>query len=226
VILLDIEGTTTPIAFVYGVLFPFARAHLAEFLAAHAGSPQVNDLTRRLAEEHAADSSQGAPPWSGAAAYALWLMDRDRKSPGLKALQGLVWEQGYQAGQLRGQVFADVPAAMRRWRGAGVDVAIYSSGSELAQRRLFESTEHGDLTALLSGFFDTAVGPKTAVESYQRIAKALGRAPREMLFISDVTAELVAARGAGLDTRLSVRPGNPPQPGAAHFKALTSLDDV
>jgi enolase-phosphatase E1 len=228
-VLLDIEGTTTPIAFVYGVLFPFARAHLTEFIRAHAASPAVEDLTRRLAAEHAADQSRGEepPPWpAGAATYALWLMDRDRKSPGLKGLQGLVWEQGYQAGQLRGQVFPDVPAAIRRWRHAGLDVAIYSSGSELAQRRLFESTEHGDLTPLLSGFFDTAVGAKTSADSYARVAKALGREPREVLFISDVTAELVAARIAGLQTRLAIRPGNPPQPGAEDFEAVTTFDGV
>ena len=228
-VLLDIEGTTTPIAFVYGVLFPFARAHLTEFIGAHAASPAVDDLTRALAGEHAAERSQGEqpPPWAaGAAAYALWLMDRDRKSPGLKGLQGLVWEQGYRAGLLRGQVFPDVPAAIRRWRHNGLDVAIYSSGSVLAQRRLFESTEHGDLSPLLSGFFDTAVGPKTSADSYARVAKALGREPREVLFISDVTAELVAARAAGLETRLSLRPGNPPQPGADDFEAVTTFDDV
>jgi enolase-phosphatase E1 len=228
-VLLDIEGTTTPIAFVYGVLFPFARAHLTEFIAAHAGSPAVSDLTRVLRAEHAADQSPGEPPppWSaGVATYALWLMDRDRKSPGLKGLQGLVWEEGYQAGQLQGQVFPDVPAAIRRWRQAGLDVAIYSSGSELAQRRLFESTEHGDLAPLLSGFFDTAVGAKTSAESYARVAKALGCEPRQVLFISDVTAELVAARTAGLQTRLSIRPGNPPQPGAESFESVTTFETV
>jgi enolase-phosphatase E1 len=228
-VLLDIEGTTTPIAFVYGVLFPFARAHLTEFMAAHADSPPVVELTHRLAAEYAADQARGEhpPPWpAGAAAYALWLMDRDRKSPGLKGLQGLVWEQGYRVGELRGQVFPDVPVAIRRWRHAGLDVAIYSSGSELAQRRLFESTEHGDLTPLLSGFFDTAVGAKTSPESYARVAAALGREPGEILFISDVTAELVAARTAGLQTRLSIRPGNPPQPGADAFDTVTTFADV
>jgi enolase-phosphatase E1 len=228
-LLLDIEGTTTPIAFVYSVLFPFARAHLTEFMAAHADSPPVVELTHRLAVEYAADQARGQhpPPWpAGAAAYALWLMDRDRKSPGLKGLQGLVWEQGYRVGELRGQVFPDVPVAIRRWRHAGLDVAIYSSGSELAQRRLFESTEHGDLTPLLCGFFDTAVGAKTSPDSYARVALALGREPREILFISDVTAELVAARTAGLETRLSIRPGNPPQPGADAFEAVTTFDSV
>ena len=228
-VLLDIEGTTTPIAFVSGVLFPFARAHLATFLDARAGSTAVADLTRRLANEHAADIARGENPPSmqdGIAAYASWLMDRDRKSPGLKELQGLIWERGYQSGELRGQVFPDVPPALRRWHEAGVGVAIYSSGSELAQRRLFESTEHGDLTPLLARFFDTAVGAKTMSESYTHVARALGRKPREVLFISDVTAELAAARTASLQTCLSIRPGNAPQPGADTFEALTTLDDV
>ena len=125
-------------------------------------------------------------------------MDRDRKSPGLKELQGQIWEDGYQAGVLRGQVFADVPDAIRRWRALGLVVAIYSSGSELAQRRLFESTPGGDLTPLLSGFFDTAVGAKVSAASYTAIAQRLNRAPGEVLFISDVTAELARRARGGM----------------------------
>jgi enolase-phosphatase E1 len=228
-VLLDIEGTTTPIAFVHGVLFPFARARLSEFLGAEAGAPAVQDLSRRLAAEHAADVARGEhpPPWrDGVASYAAWLMDRDRKSPGLKALQGLIWEEGYRSGQLRGQVFADVAPSIGRWRESGLAVAIYSSGSELAQRRLFESTGQGDLTPLLAGFFDTAVGAKTMPESYSRIVGALGYEPREILFISDVVAELAAARIAGLQTLLSLRPGNPPQSGAEAFEAATTFESV
>jgi 2,3-diketo-5-methylthio-1-phosphopentane phosphatase len=223
-VLLDIEGTTTPISFVHEVLFPYARARLAEYLADQRDSRDVGEVLRRLAEEHADSCARGEQPppppqphhataWlDSAVAYAGWLMDRDRKSPGLKLLQGLIWERGYQAGELRGDVFADVPEALRRWRQAGLRIAIYSSGSELAQRRLFESTGHGNLLPLLSGFFDTAVGAKTSADSYRKIAAALDLDPAAILFVSDVTAELDAARAAGLRVALSVRPGNAPQP--------------
>ena len=186
VVLLDIEGTTTPISFVHDVLFPYARARIG-------------------------------PEWHAA-------MDRDEKSSELKRLQGLIWEQGYRAGELHGEVFADVAPAIRRWRAAGLRVAIYSSGSELAQRLLFGSTPDGDLTPLIDGFFDTSVGPKKVPASYAEIARRLGCAPREILFVSDVTAELAAAREAGCQVVLSVRPGN----AAADepFEAVTSFDHL
>jgi enolase-phosphatase E1 len=235
-VLLDIEGTTTPIAFVHEVLFPYARARLAEYLVSQADSPAVADVLRRLAAEHAESVARGERPppllqqhaarWRDSTVdYAKWLMDRDRKSPGLKLLQGLIWERGYQAGELRGQVFADVPAAIRRWRDARLRVAIYSSGSELAQRRLFESTEHGNLAPLLSGFFDTAVGTKTSTASYARIAASLETEPATILFVSDVTAELDAATAAGLRVALSVRPGNAPQP-ANPYDVARSFDEI
>ncbi|MFI5176997.1 MAG: acireductone synthase [Vicinamibacterales bacterium] len=237
VVLLDIEGTTTPIAFVHEVLFPFARTHLREFLRAHAGAPEVADAVRLLAVEHDHDLAGGGQPpaWSGSAAspaleplatYVEWLMDRDRKSPGLKLLQGRIWEDGYQAGTLRGQVYPDVTPAIRRWRAAGRRVAIYSSGSELAQRRLFESTEHGDLTPLLAGFFDTAVGAKVSAASYTRIAERLGVAPGAIHFVSDVTTELTAAREAGAAVVLSLRPGNSPQPDAEGYRSIRSFDEI
>jgi enolase-phosphatase E1 len=236
-VLLDIEGTTTPIAFVSDVLFPFARAHLTEFLHDARGSHALDDLTRRLAAEHADDraGAERPPEWhdettdqalASLSRYVTWLMDRDRKSPGLKLLQGLIWERGYQAGVLRGQVFPDVPPAIRRWRTDGIDVAIYSSGSELAQRRLFESTDDGDLTPLLAGFFDTAVGAKTVPASYRHIAAALTRRPEEILFVSDVSAELSAGRAAGLQVVLSIRPGNAPPSETVGLASIRSFDEL
>jgi enolase-phosphatase E1 len=232
-VLLDIEGTTTPIAFVHDVLFPFARAHLAAWCRDHAASTDYRDVVARLAAEHARDSARGeqVPRWTADAgpsiqAYVHWLMDRDRKSPGLKLLQGLIWEQGYQSGALRGEVFEDVPTAMRRWHHSGVRIAVYSSGSELAQRRLFQSTPYGDLTALVTGFFDTAVGPKSAAASYERIASTLGQPPATMLFVSDVVEELAAARQAGCQAVLSVRPGNVPQPAAGPFDQVTTFEEI
>ena len=207
-ILLDIEGTTTPLAFVYDVLFPFARAHLREYLQEHAGSEVVRDALDRLREEWRADvaARQDPPEWPPewadhalvpAAAYLEWLMDRDLKSPALKLLQGYVWEGGYRSGVLKGLVFPDVRPAFERWRGVPVTIAIYSSGSVLAQRLLFGATPDGDLTPFISGFFDTGGGKKTSPESYRRIADALGHAAAEVLFVSDVPAELDAARSAG-----------------------------
>ena len=152
-------------------------------------------------------------------------MDRDRKSPGLKLLQGRIWERGYRTGELAGKVFPDVAPALRRWRDAGVTVAIYSSGSELAQRLLFGSTGEGDLTKLLSRFFDTAVGPKVSPDSYRRIAGDLGERPDEVLFVSDVTAELDAADAAGCQARLCVRPGNHQQP-PHHHAVVHSFDEL
>ena len=220
--LLDIEGTTTPISFVHDVLFPYARVRLKRYLERGEPASEIAEVRRRFAEEHAQDAARGERPPAGALEYAEWLMDRDRKSPALKLLQGLIWEGGYRAGELHGIVFPDVPSAMRRWHDAGVQIAIYSSGSELAQRRLFESVESGNLAPLISGFFDTTVGPKFSAESYGRIAGRLGVEPSGLLFVSDVTKELDAAGAAGLQVALSVRPGNPAQP-SHDYDVVTSL---
>ena len=229
-VLLDIEGTTTPIAFVHEVLFPFARARLAKYLEAHWQGDEISEVRRKLTEEyeqdHRSEARTGLRTAGDAAAFALRLMDHDRKSPGLKLLQGLIWEEGYRMGQLRGQVYEDVPASIRRWRASGADVAIYSSGSELAQRLLFQSTVHGDLTPELKAFFDTAFGAKVEAASYARIATALGRPPGEILFVSDVVAELRAARETGMAVVLSVRPGNPPQTYSETLETITSLDQI
>jgi enolase-phosphatase E1 len=236
-LLLDIEGTTTPIAFVHGVLFPYARRRVREYLEGARHRPEFAEMSARLAVEHAEDLARGESvrPWqtgddetaiSAMADYALWLMDRDRKSPALKLLQGQIWEAGYQAGELRGDVFPDVAPALRRWRAAGLPVAIYSSGSELAQRRLFGSTPDDDLTPLLTGFFDTRMGAKTEAASYRAIASELGLDPTVVLFVSDVTQELDAARAAGLGVVLSLRPGNPPQPRSEMFEAIRSFDEL
>ncbi len=214
-ILLDIEGTTTPIEFVHQVLFPYARAHLRDYLSEHAADPEVRADIALLRREHAAESSQspppGPPPWEPEA-YVYWLMDRDRKSTGLKSLQGRIWEIGYRAGELKGkgEVYPDVRPAFERWQKAGKQVAIFSSGSVQAQRNLFANTTAGDLSAFLSRYFDTTTGPKREASSYRKIAAALGHSPHDVLFVSDVVAELDAARAAGMRTALCVR--GPDQP--------------
>jgi enolase-phosphatase E1 len=141
--------------------------------------------------------------------YILWLMGRDRKSTALKSLQGKIWKQGFESGELKGELFADVPEALRRWSEQG-RVAIYSSGSVEAQRLVFRHSIFGDLTGLISHYFDTRVGPKQASASYAAIAADLNVPPEEILFLSDMVRELDAAREAGCQTRLVVRPGNAP----------------
>jgi enolase-phosphatase E1 len=153
-------------------------------------------------------------------------MELDRKTTGLKLLQGLIWEEGYQSGALRGDVYPDVPVALRRWRQAGVAPAIFSSGSELAQRRLFGSTIHGDLIPFIAGFFDTTVGPKLASSSYVEVARRLGVPASAMLFVSDVTMELDAAASAGCVALLSIRPGNRPQPNPDRYPAIRTFDEI
>ena len=132
-------------------------------------------------------------------------MDRDRKSTGLKSLQGKIWEEGYGSGELKSEVYPDVAPALEYWRGQNVDIAIFSSGSVQAQRALFAHTSAGDLTPFIRAYFDTTTGPKSSSESYAAIATALNRSPSEILFVSDVTAELDAARKAAMQTALCVR---------------------
>jgi enolase-phosphatase E1 len=236
VVLLDIEGTTTPIAFVHQKLFSHVRAHLDSFLQGHWTSPEVQQISTQLEGEYSRDrGAAGLPQWplsdpsqtrESLAHYVRWLMDRDRKSPGLKALQGLIWQNAYSAGELKGEVFDDVPRAMARWHERGLRVAIYSSGSELAQRLLFASTPQGDLTSRIDAFFDTAVGGKREAASYARISQSLDCQPSDILFISDVTAELAAAEEAGCLVMLCVRPGNPSQPDADRYAQVGGFDAI
>ena len=152
-------------------------------------------------------------------------MDRDRKSTGLKSLQGKIWEAGYRAGELRGQVYADVLPAFTRWKAEGRDIAIFSSGSVQAQQCLFAHSTAGDLTPFIRAYFDTTTGAKTAADSYGRIAAVLERSPAEVLFLSDVGAELDAARQAGLATALCVRSPEAVPPGSEH-PVIRSFDQV
>jgi enolase-phosphatase E1 len=231
VILLDIEGTTTPIAFVTGTLVPYARAHLHAHLERQARSAHGLALFEAIRREHAADTEahDAIAPWderdpqtrASVEAYLGWLMDRDRKSPALKELQGYIWEHGYDCGDLIAPVYSDVEPAFVRWRRQGHALGIFSSGSVLAQQWLFRRSTAGDLTSHLQWYFDTQTGPKREPASYASIAAITQTAPPEILFISDVVAELDAARAAGLRTALADRPGNPPQPPHTHPVAAT-----
>ena len=153
-------------------------------------------------------------------------MDRDRKSTGLKSLQGKIWQEGYVRGELRSQVFEDVPPALKYWKNKNLDVRIFSSGSVLAQKLLFANTEAGDLTDLLCGYVDTNIGPKTDQESYRKIANEFQLPASEVLFVSDMIAELYAAKCAGMQTLLCVRPGNLPQPEKHDHSVINSFSEI
>lgn len=233
-LLLDVEGTTTPIEFVYRVLFPYARAHAAAYLRREGESAACRAAIAQLREERARESGVAQGAGSGVAQdfspaeilpYVFALMDRDKKSPGLKALQGLIWQDGYKSGELRGQVYLDVAPAFGRWRASGHDIYIYSSGSVLAQQLLFGSTDAGDLTRFLKGYFDTGVGSKTSPGSYRAISEGVHVAPSEMLFVSDVVQELDAARASGMRTALCVR-GTDVPPGSESHQPIRTFDEI
>ena len=222
VILLDIEGTTTPVDFVYKTLFPYASRKLETYLREHHQDPETESLIAQLRAQHQVDTEAGlAPPaWAmrndedrlhSSIGYVHWLMARDSKCNPLKTLQGKIWRQGYERGELHGEVYADVPPAFARWRQRRLEICIYSSGSVLAQQLLFRSTAAGDLTRFISSFFDTRIGAKNETASYTKIADTLGRDTSEILFISDATKEVEAARVAAMNALLCVRDANDPE---------------
>ena len=216
VIVLDIEGTTTPVDFVYKTLFPYASRKLKSFLLKNFREPQIRSLIQQLYAQHEVDKRQGLQPpaWidepeklrlRSGIAYAQWLMTKDSKCSALKSLQGRIWQEGYASGEIQGQVYADVPPAFQRWRRQKRDICIYSSGSIIAQQLLFRSIASGDLTPQITAFFDTNVGPKTRSESYKKIAESLAQNICDFVFISDAPKEIQAARTAGMQAVLCNR---------------------
>ena len=190
----DIEGTTTPLAFVHEVLFPYARERLRQFVREHEGEPQV---AAALAEARALGGIGDADTDATADLLLSW-MDEDRKAGPLKLLQGLIWRQGYEEGALKGEVHEDAAALLGQWHERGLRLFVYSSGSEEAQRLIFGRSDQGDLARLFEGFFDTRIGAKVEAGSYEAIARAAGLDAGEMLFLSDHPGEIAAARAAGM----------------------------
>lgn len=196
VILTDIEGTTSAVSFVFDVLFPYAAKHLPDFVRQNAERADVAEqiaAVRRDSNEPQADVERVVE------ILLSWIAE-DRKATPLKALQGMVWAQGYQAGQLKGHVYPDAVEALKQWHQAGYQLFVYSSGSIQAQKLIFGCSEAGDLTPLFSGYFDTTSGPKREEQSYRNIQQAIGVEPGEILFLSDIVQELDAAESAGLKT--------------------------
>ena len=249
--LLDVEGTVAPLTLTSEVLFPYARKHFETFLREGLVREMENlkpddspegmimlDVAGLMQENQAETDSEApsilsqdgtlmSPAYAipRILAYVYWLMERDRKSTALKSLQGKIWKAGFESGELKGTLFADVPEAFERWARDG-RVAIYSSGSVEAQKLLFRYSNFGDLTPLISGYFDTRVGAKRESVSYTAIAAEMKVAPVEVLFFSDVVAELDAARETGYGTRLVMRDGNAPVPDENGHESVASFEDL
>ncbi len=214
-VLLDIEGTASPLTYVRDVLFPHARNNLVPFLERHGSEPTVRAVLELMVAE-ARPGEPGITDLSELAALVNELMDQDAKQTGLKQLQGLIWEEGFASGALHSEVFPDVPRALPAWVNCRLQVRIFSSGSSHAQRLFFGHTTAGNLRHYLAGHHDTTTGPKRSAASYMAIAREAGVAPGEILYLSDITAELDAAREAGFATALVLRPGNAPNPPHTH----------
>ena len=232
-ILLDIEGTTSSISFVHDVMFPFVRERLNEFLETNFARTDVAEACEQIARD-AGKSSVAV--WSQTAGKVSQqvvieevhrLMDGDVKATGLKALQGLIWADGFHEGKLRAHVYPEVIDQIKRWRQSGLDVRIYSSGSIAAQKLFFGHIDGlGNCLDLFSGHYDTTIGSKREAASYQRVADDWGLPPQEIIFISDVAGELQAATEAGLQAIASVRPGNAPLDQQLPHLRVTSFDQL
>lgn len=201
-IVTDIEGTTSSLSFVKDVLFPYARERMAAFVREHGQEATV----RGLLDDVRAEAGKPLSDTECAALLLRWI-DEDKKITPLKALQGLIWESGYRQGDFAGHVYDDAVRNLRRWKHQGIALYVFSSGSVQAQRLIFGYSNHGDLTPLFSGYFDTTVGGKRDVEAYRKIAAAITLEPAQILFLSDIKEELDAARAAGMHTVWLVREG-------------------
>lgn len=227
-LIFDVEGTTTDLSFVHEVLFPDATRHLPGFVREQVDQPLVQAA---LAQVQATLIDEGQAPSSDSVDTVIetllhWIAT-DRKHPALKTLQGLIWEAGYTSGRFQGHVYPDVPQAFQRWHVQGLKLGIYSSGSVLAQQLLFRHSAAGDLTPLLSAYFDTAVGAKGDAASYTAIAAKLSTPPEALAFFSDRPPELAAARAAGWHVVHVVRDERtapaPDYPAIATFEAIAQI---
>ncbi|KAM0934913.1 putative acireductone synthase [Dioscorea sansibarensis] len=240
-IVLDIEGTTTPISFVMDVLFPYARDNVQKHLMLTYDSQETKEDINLLRAQVQDDLEKGIPgavpiPPDDAGKEAVIepvvtnvraMIAADRKITALKQLQGHIWRTGFQSNELQGVVYEDVPEALKKWHADGIKVYIYSSGSREAQRLIFGNTTYGDLRKYLCGFFDTTTGNKKEPHSYFEISQSVGvDEPSQVLFLTDVYQEAVAAKAAGLEVIISVRPGNAALPENHGFRTVTSFAEI
>ncbi|HEX7341677.1 MAG TPA: acireductone synthase [Rhodanobacteraceae bacterium] len=220
-IITDIEGTTSSIAFVKSVLFPYARKHLVAFIRSHDKDPQV----RRWLVATADAAGLDVDDTTAITATLIDWIDNDRKATPLKALQGMIWADGYTSRAYRAHLYPDVSNRLREWHAQGIALYVYSSGSVAAQKLFFGYSEAGDLTPLISGWFDTETGPKREAASYAAIAKAIHEAPADCLFLSDIAAELDAATSAGMCAIQLCRPADGTVPAPRHTH-VASFDQI
>lgn len=232
-ILLDIEGTTSSIQFVYDVMFPFARRELSNYLGEHWDQPETQTAAAQIASDEGFESladlvkATASPDEKTAIETAvIRQMDADIKANGLKQLQGLIWKAGFKSGEMSGHVFPDVKPALERWKAAGIDLRIYSSGSVRAQQLFFGHSIEGNLLDFFSAHYDTEIGSKKEAESYRRIAADCQLPTEEILFVSDSVPELDAAAETGMQTAWSCRPENPVPDEQPSHSAITSFDQI
>ncbi len=196
-VLTDIEGTTSSISFVKEVLFPYSKKKLREFVEKHKDDPEVKRILEEVKKIEEGDPVETLLRW----------IDEDRKITPLKEIQGLIWEEGYKSGELKGHIYEDAYEKLKEWHSKGIPIYVYSSGSVKAQKLLFSHTQYGDITYLFSGYFDTKIGSKKDPESYKKIAEKIGLKPEEILFLSDNPDEIIAASKAGFQVIRFAREG-------------------
>jgi enolase-phosphatase E1 len=218
-IVTDIEGTTSSLAFVKDVLFPYARANLADYVRGNSGEESVKKIMAVTSQEIGTelDTEQ-------VISQLIQWIDEDKKVTPLKSLQGLIWEAGYQQDDFKGHIYPDAVENLKQWKAKGLDLYVYSSGSVQAQKLLFGHTDEGDLTPLFSGYFDTHIGGKKEPQSYRNIAKSIGIDADQLLFLSDIKEELDAAKVAGFQTIWLLREGTL-QDQAAHLQ-VSSFNSI
>lgn len=235
-VLLDIEGTVSDVRFVYDVMFPYAKREMASYVTNHWSDRAVRDAVMRVATDakHQNIEDWLGPDWQSenAACQRLLidhlhdLMSRDSKDTGLKQLQGLVWQKGFQSGEIKSELFPDVLPALKVWKDSGLDLRIFSSGSVLAQKLFFEFTTSGNILHFFRAHYDTTIGSKKEASSYQRIVEDVGINASSMLFVTDVYQEIIAAEQAGLQVVASIRPNNASLPAEFHGASVTDFSQL
>ena len=224
-IVTDIEGTTSSISFVHNVLFPYATSHIADYVREHHSNESVSTQLKEVSEI----SDCRHDDIDGLIQQLLGWIEQDKKITPLKALQGMIWEQGYEQGDFTGHVYEDVVPCLKEWNQQGIDLYVYSSGSVKAQKLIFGHTEYGDLSPLFKGYFDTRIGNKRDAESYKNIITEIGFEPESILFLSDIEQELDAAAQAGMQTYWLIREGDsnvPFEKASSKYSAARSFNEI
>ncbi len=221
-VIMDIEGTTTSIDFVHKTLFPYSARAMAGFIEQHRNNPEVAAYLKLCHDTMLKEGNPDINLPTTTQKLLEWIK-LDRKHPGLKGLQGLIWKDGFEQQVYQSHLYDDVLPALQTWSQKGIDLRIYSSGSVQAQKLLFGHTSFGDITPLLSGFYDTAVGEKRSSDSYRNILKDVAIEANSVLFLSDMEPELDAAAQCGIKTIHVVRPGTTP---SQRHLTVTSFSEV